>query len=33
MKNQPVGNHGVGIFWCMKSAYNSFIIGPRGLEW
>ena len=48
MVNQPIGNHGLGIFWCGridlgpllqgqtriakgKSAYNSFIIGPRGL--
>ena len=48
MVNQPIGNHGLGIFWCgrfdlgpllqgqmrtakLKSAYNSLIIGPRGL--
>ena len=50
MVNQPIGNHGQGIFWCgridlgplvqgqtriakLKSAYNSLIIGPRGLGW
>ena len=50
MVNQPIGNHGLGIFWCgrielgpllqgqtriakLKSAYNSLIIGPRGLGW
>ena len=50
MVNQPIGNHGLGIFWCgqilpwtppsrsnedsqPKSAYNSLIIGPRGLVW
>ena len=51
MVNQPIGNHGLGIFWCgrifdlgpllqgqtriakRKSAYNSLIIGPRGLGW
>ena len=50
MVNQPIGNHGPGIFWCgridlgpllqgqtriakLKSAYNSLIIGPRGLGW
>ena len=51
MVNQPVGNHGLGIFllWSdfdlrplvqgqmriakLKSAYNSLIIGPRGLGW
>ena len=50
MCNQPMGNHGLGIFWCvgfglgpplqgqmrivkLKSAYNSLIIGPRGLGW
>ena len=48
MVNQPIGNHGLGIFWYfgfdlrpplqgqtriakLKSAYNSHIIGPRGL--
>ena len=49
MVNQPIGNHGPGIFWVgfdlgpllqgqtriarLKSAYNSLIIGPRGLGW
>ena len=48
MVNHPIGNHGLGIFWCgqigpllqgqirtakLKSAYNSLIIGPRGLGW
>ena len=45
MVNQPIGNHGLGIFWCgflvqgqmrtakLKSAYNSLIIGPSGLGW
>ena len=45
MVNQPIGNHGLGIFWCgplcqgqtriakLKSAYNSLMIGPRGLGW
>ena len=50
MVNQPIGNHGLGIFWCgqilpwapssrsnqysqSKFAYNSLIIGPRGLGW
>ena len=50
MVNQPIGNYGLGIFWCyrispwplfqdqmriekVKSAYNSLIIGPRGLGW
>ena len=50
MVNQPIGNHGLGIFDVvrfdlgvllqgqtriakLKSAYNSFIIGPRGLGW
>ena len=34
MVNQPIGNHGLGIFWCgLKSAYNSLINGPRGLGW
>ena len=47
MVNQPIGNHGQGIFWCgqigpllqgqtriakLKSAYNSLIIDPRGLQ-
>ena len=48
MVSQPVGNHGLGIFWCgrinlglllqgqtriakVKSTYNLFILGPRGL--
>ena len=51
MVNQPIGNHGLGIFCVvrtvrfdlgpllqgqtriakLKSAYNSLIIGPRGL--
>ena len=48
MVNQPIGNHGQGIFVVvgfdlgpllqgqtriakLKSAYNSLIIGPRGL--
>ena len=50
MVNQPIGNHGLGIFGVVgfdlgpllqgqariakvKSAYNSLIIGPRGLGW
>ena len=50
MVNQPIGNHGLGIFCVvrfdlgpllqgqksiakLKSAYNSLIIGPRGLGW
>ena len=50
MVNQPIGNHGLGIFCVVgfdlglllqgqtriakpKSAYNSLIIGPRGLGW
>ena len=50
MVNQPIGNHGVGIFCVfrfdlelllqgqtriakLKRAYNSLIIGPRGLGW
>ena len=51
MVNQPIGNHGPGIFFGvvgfdlgpllqgqtgiakLKSAYNSLIIGPRGLGW
>ena len=50
MVNQPIGNHGLGIFGVvgfdlvrllqgqtsiakLKSAYNSLIIGPRGLGW
>ena len=45
MVNQHIGNHGLGIFWLgpllqgqariakVKSAYNSLIIGPRGLGW
>ena len=50
MVNQPIGNHGLGIFGevgfdlgpllqgqtsiaKLKSAYNSLIIGPRGLGW
>ena len=46
MVNQPIGNHGLGMFLCgwiiiqgqmriakLKSAYNSLIIGPRGLGW
>ena len=50
MVNQPVGNHGQGIFGVvgfdlgllfqgqtrkakLKSAYNSLIIGHRGLGW
>ena len=50
MVNQPIGNHGLRIFWVvgfdlgpllqgqksiakLKSAYNSLIIGPRGLGW
>ena len=49
MVNQPIGNHGLGIFGVIgfdlgpllqgqtriakpKSAYNSLIIGPRGLQ-
>ena len=48
MINQPIANHGLGIFWCdldlgpllqgqtriakLKSAYNSRIVGPRGLQ-
>ena len=37
-QNQPIGNHGLGIFWCgqiakLKSAYNSLIIGCTGLGW
>ena len=49
MENQPIGNHGLGIFWCgqvlpwappsrsnkdsqTKSAHNSLMIGPRGLQ-
>ena len=32
MINQPIGNHGLGIFWC-ESAYNSLIIGRTGLGW
>ena len=27
MVNQPIGNHGLGIFWC-----GWIIIGPRGLQ-
>ena len=41
MVNQPTGSHGLGIFCVVrqtriakfKSAYNSLIIGPRGLGW
>ena len=41
MVNQPIGNHGdLGPFLQgqtgiakLKSAYNSLIIGPRGLGW
>ena len=36
MVNQPIGNHGLqGQIRTakLKSAYNSFIIGPRGLGW
>ena len=49
MVNQPIGNHGLGIFGVvgfdlgsllqgqtriakLKSAYNSLIIDPRGLQ-
>ena len=49
MENQPIGNHGLGIFCVVgfhlglllqgqtriakpKSAHNSRIIGPRGLQ-
>ena len=33
MVNQPIGNHGLGILKAKRySAYNSVIIGPRGLQ-
>ena len=40
MSNQPIGNHDLGSLLQgqsriakLKSAYNSLIIGPRGLGW
>ena len=33
MVNQPIGNHGLGVFWCDYMALVSFLSGGYNLHW